>query len=110
MGYRPEFKDTNNQGLCFYGTKLYGYVSDESKLPSCQFLVLIGKVDPEEIEWWGYGFTHEMVLTPEQFRNFMDLYEKDYYDFRGCSLSEYPDYSIIQKLKESENDKHIEWG
>lgn len=110
MGYRPEIKDLRNPDLCFYGTKLYGYVADESELPSYQYLIQIGKLTHED-DYWGYGFTHEMTLTAEEFRKFMELYEQDFDEFGGFGkLSEYHDYNIIQELLESGSDKHIEWG
>lgn len=108
MGYRPEFKDLQNPDLLFYGTKLYGYV-DESKLQSYKYLLSIGKAEEDDL--WDYPFEHEMILTAEQFRKFVDLYEKDFDRYgKFGPLSNYHDYSIIQKLKATESDKHIEWS
>ena len=108
MGYRPEFKDTENPDLCFYGTKLYGYVN-EKELSSYQYLLSIEKVTSDDI--WDYAFPHEMVLTAEQFRVFMKLYEKDFdkeAGFEGC-LAAYADYKNIEELLKTDSDKHIEW-
>lgn len=108
MGYRPEFKDMENPDLCFYGTKLYGY-TDESALSSFQYLLSIRKVERDTI--WDYGSPNEMTLTAEQFRKFMQLYEKDF-DERSeyLNLCEYHDYNIIRALMQTESDKHIEWN
>ena len=109
MGYRPEIRDLQNPNLRFYGTKLYGYVSDDLELPSRRYLISIGKV--EEGDFWDYPFPHEMTLTAEQFRKFMELYEKDFDEYGEFGkLSEYHDYNVIQELLKSESDKHIEWS
>lgn len=107
MGYRPEIQDLGNYDLCFYGTKLYGYVK-EAELPSYQYLISIGKVGKDDV--WGYGFTHEMMLTADQFREFMARYEKDFDEISGFGpLSDYHDYDIIQKMLKSKSDKHLIW-
>ena len=109
MGYRPEIKDLQNPDLRFYGTKLYGYVRDDLELPSRRYLISIGKVKDDDV--WDYTFSHEMILTAEQFRKFMELYENDFDEYgKFGKLSEYHDYNVIQELLKSESDKHIEWG
>ncbi len=108
MGYRPDIIDVENPMLRFYGTKLYGYV-DTSDLPSCNYLKFLGKIDNDE-EWLG-GCGPDITLTAKEFRTFMELYEKDFDQYgKYGKLSEYHDYDIIQKLKATESDKHIEWG
>lgn len=110
MGYRIDIRDTKNPNLRFYGTKLYGYVHDESKLLSCQYLISIGKIN-DDVFIWDYPFPHEITLTAEEFREFMQLYEKDFDGFgKYGTLSEYPDYSVIQELMKTDSDKFIDWG
>jgi hypothetical protein len=107
MGYRPEITDCEDSELCFYGTKLFGYFN-ASKLESCQYLFSIGKVkDPNS---WYYEHPNEMVLTAEQFKTFIELYEKDYNRiYAPYTMSEHSDYWMIRAMLERDTCKHLEW-
>jgi hypothetical protein len=108
MGYRPDIMDTKRPELRFYDTKLYGYV-DHEQLSSFKYLLSIGKVDEDVI--WDYSWQNEMILTAEEFRKFMPLYEKEFDELMSFGkLKDYYDYNIIQELLKTDNDKHIEWG
>lgn len=61
MGYRLSISDLEN-GLKFYGTKLYGY-TNERVLDSCKYLESIGKVD--DLTIFSGGIDNKMTLTPE---------------------------------------------
>lgn len=112
MGYRPNFKCLDNSGLEFYGTKLYGYC-DTNKCLSHQYLVEIGKIDPEEVIW-DYSFENYIKLTASQFAIFAALYEKDVNafttDFNGEDFSwDKPDRGVVKKMIEKDCDKEIWW-
>ena len=104
----------------YYGTKLYGYVNDESKLLSYEYLKRIGKLDEivtldinnfetvEDIKW-DYCFDCHFVLTAEQFSTFIGLYAQDLcdkYDSRVAFLFLKELIPIIA----DPGDKTIEWG
>ena len=43
MGYRPYIRMKDKDEPSYYGTKLYGYLEDDCALPSCQYLISLGK-------------------------------------------------------------------
>lgn len=120
MGYRIDIRCKDNQDLHYYGTKLYGYVNDESKLLSYEYLKRIGKLDEivnidvnnfesvEDIKW-DYCFDCHFVLKAEQFSTFIGLYAQDLcdkYDSRFAFLFLKELIPIIAE----HGDKYIEWG
>lgn len=106
MGYRLSVSELKNE---YYGTKHYGYcVKEEQELASYKYLKSIGKVDGDEI--FDYCCENPIVLDAEQFRTFIDLYNKEY--MSGISW-QYPHNILeeeeIKKLCESSYDKLIRW-
>ena len=102
MGYRLSISDPEN-GLKFYGTKLYGY-TDERMLESYKYLESIGKVD--EFTTFSDCIDNEMTLTPEQFREFIRLYSEDFFKKCGFKISK---YNAIEEMLATENDKIVRW-
>lgn len=69
---KPEF--------CLCLGKLYGYVNDETKLDSFKYLKNLGKFDDYDYILWDYGASHDIELTKEQCKTFVELYKKDYFE------------------------------
>lgn len=83
MGYRIDITDVVTK-TNYYGTKHYGYAKcgDEHQLESFKYLVSIGKMKGDE--YFEYGCENACVLNAEQFRRFIELYNKEYMSgFRG---------------------------
>lgn len=80
MGFRLSVVCKNNKDLEFYGTKLFGYVHDETKLESWKYLKDLGKLDEigmgDECAWWG-GCTDDIELSEKEFELFIRAYAKD---------------------------------
>lgn len=96
MGYRLSVSKLNE---VYYGTKLFGYVDDESVLNSFKFLK-----DHEYItgdEFWTYSFDNAIVMLKtdfDQFRNFYAL------DLEAC----YGDLVSKDFLKDTEELTKLE--
>lgn len=103
MGYRleiSEFKDLN------VGTKLFGYVDDETKLKSYQWLLEHRKIVGEEC--WTYGYNPKIILNSEEFKEFIVLYiedKKEYYSYPN--FEEFA--NSLLKISETEDCKLLEW-
>lgn len=112
MGYRLWIEDKDDERLGFYGTKLYGYVRDERKLRSYEYLVRIGKFDGNET--FTYGYDNEIELTAEEFKKFAEAYDEDYYDAndkdKDCPRGWFVGNPDIAKLMASDADKIVSWG
>ena len=120
MGYRLSIECKNNPELRYYGTKLYGYVEDESKLLSYEYLKRIGKLDEivnldvnnfesvEDIKW-DYCFDCHFVLTAEQFATFIGLYAQDLCD-KYDSIFAFSFLRKIVRIIAEPGDKIIEWS
>ena len=122
MGYRLEISELTDSGVKkgVYASKLFGYVDDESELSSYKFLkdnhFLEKEFDEDDVKndncFWGYGIEPEFILTAEQFRTFMKLYEEDLLKFRNI---EYKECMFEEEQKRyndmllSENPKMITW-
>lgn len=104
MGYRMSVNDGVNN---FYGTKLYGY-TDHTDFLSYKYLLEIGKADGSE--FYDYCCENEVVLSAEEFKKFIALYNFDlFYSNTGygtCNVFEYPE---IRKLVNTKFDKVISW-
>lgn len=107
MGYRLNVLDAQHPELEFYGTKLYGYVADETKLPSCKYLISLGKVDDDTI--WDYSCENETQLTAKEFKTFFSLYEEDFFAQMHIRLKDYYDYWKIERMYETDSDKILTW-
>lgn len=78
MGYRLSISKVNE---VYYGTKLFGYVDDENKLKSFNYLKDNGYIDGDEV--WDYNCANAIVMKKTFFEEFRKLYAqdlKDYYD------------------------------
>lgn len=98
MGYRLNVSSKTNSDKSYYGTKLYGYV-DEKNLQSYKWLERHGKLTGDEV--WDYGCENTIVLTAEEYQEFIKLYARDY-----CEKFVYP--NIMQELKEVADDGDVE--
>lgn len=102
MGYRLEISKVIPSDVG--GSKLYGYVEDETKLKSYKWLLNHGYIDGDEV--WTYGCNPQIVLTKHQFKEYMELYWNDLNTFRN------PEWEISEELKkliEEDCDKLLEW-
>ena len=106
MGYRISIKDGVNS---YYGTKHYGYYDyyKEHEFESYKYLLSIGKMDGDEL--FDYGYYGDIELTPEEFRIFIELYNKEYNEFRSVSHDMMEEPEIIS-LYNSDRNKQISWG
>ena len=122
MGYRLQIIELTDSGdeKSIYASKLFGYVDDESELSSYKYLkvnhILEREFDEESIKndncFWGYGIEPEFILTAEQFRTFMKLYEEDLLKFRNieykkCMFED--EQKLYNDMLLSENSKMITW-
>ena len=89
MGYRLEISEVKDNGDC--GGKLFGYINNEElhKCKSWQWLKKHEYITDEDEDCWDYGFDHQIVLWPDQFKEFIELYIDDYnkYSQYGNKLS-----------------------
>lgn len=113
MGYRLTVEQIQKEPQ-FYGTKLYGYVDDVTKLKSFQWLAEHNKIDPEEDRycWDAYG-SMDIRLTAKEFREFIALYEEDLEPLtlaNRWNRFNIDDVAILKELRDSDNDKIISWG
>lgn len=75
MGYRLEISKIK-YAAC--GGKLFGYVEDETKLKSYQWLLEKGYLTGnKDEEFWDYGYNPQIILRPSEFREFIKLYNED---------------------------------
>lgn len=109
MGYRLEVSEVKpRHTIC--GGKLYGYSAGQSegdgieKLKSYQWLKEYGAINGNE--FWCYGCSIDVVLSAENFREFFDLYCKDFKRINGHELTLSP---VAIKSYENEEDKLIQW-
>lgn len=94
--------------------KFYGYV-DLYGLLSPDYLYDLGKIEATDIFYWSPDGP-EFDLDPEQFRTFMDLYQKDIqqYHFSSGSIY-YSDRDLykhspkLRDLYENNKTKHLDW-
>ena len=86
MGFRLSVTCKDNEAITFYGSKLYGYVEDETKLESWKYLKELGKLDEismgDEYAWWG-GYVGDIELDEKEFNLFIGYYTKDLVDKYG---------------------------
>ena len=85
MGTRLECK-TKDERIYYYGTKLYGYTSEEElwEMPSFKYLQSLHIGMP----WFIHECTDDFELTSEQFETFIKLYQNDYNNFYGEEVVE----------------------
>ena len=104
MGYRLCIEDGVKK---FYGTKLYGY-TDHKDFLSYKYLLEIGKADGTE--FYDYCCENEVVLSAEEFKKFIALYNFDLFfnemGYDACNMFEDPK---IRNLVNTKFDKTIYW-
>lgn len=116
MGYRPTIicKDTNTE---IELGKFYGYIKLDN-LKSIEWLKNHKCFTDTDIDLFNLGcYGIAIEFTADEFREFMDLYEKDINDYQDYDYISYPKpYKISDHYKEYEDiynnefDKIIEWG
>ena len=105
MGYRLEMSKVEYSAC---GFKLYGYIDENilKQFKSYQWLLKHNYIDGDE--YWDYGFNPQIILRPEDFKEFIKLYNEDY-----NSVSDEKDVVIndkkIQALIDSEERVLLEW-
>lgn len=108
MGYRLEMSKIKHSAC---GGKLYGYVDDEKKLKSHQWLLEKGYIDGDEC--WGYGCNPQIVLSPDEFKEFIKLYNEDVNNFKSFYIKRQKDLILnsieIKELMDSDCDVLLEW-
>lgn len=117
MGFRIDIRCEEKPDVCYYGTKLYGYVEDETKLASWKFLNEHDKFkelmcnspvdDPKDI-YWG-GCTENITLTEKEFGLFIGCYTEDLVDEYGVRYALNFLKEVIPILTEP-GYKLISWG
>ena len=102
MGYRLEISEIKYKAC---GGKLYGY-EDEKQLKSHDYLVKKGYLDGDE--YFSYGFEGNIVLSSEEFKEFIKLYNQEMNE-----ISKNKDWVIkqeeMQELLENNEDKLLQW-
>ena len=108
MGYRLEISKLD-YAAC--GGKLYGYIDDETleKLKSYKWLLDKGYIDGNEM--WTYCCGPKpIVLSPGEFKEFIDLYIEDKRKIRPTEQFEKEFVPDLQKLKDGKTFILLEWG
>lgn len=104
MGYRLEISKIEYVAC---GGKLMGYVEDDSKLRSHQWLLEKGYIEDDE-SYWDYGYNPRIILRSDEFKEFIKLYIEDKIEFQN-----YPHFKDEAKklleLAETQDMKLIEW-
>lgn len=122
MGYRLDVTDCFTKAN-MYGTKLYGYCEQDEfdNLLSWKYLVQIGAAKEEDnlylnTAYFGGVPTDEgIILNPDQFRIFLNLYMIDYaasWKREGETILQMLDLAFgdtWRPVYESNNDKVVGW-
>lgn len=120
MGYMLNVVDAEHRDVAFYGGKLYGY-APISECLSYAYLEQIGvaamlrkRFDYEQgqdDDMWKYTAENRFILTAEQFRCFIILYQDDYKRVSNIKLCQntVSEYNLKQ-LIESDSDKELYWN
>ena len=109
MGYRLNVQQITKEPE-FYGTKMYGYVTDVTALKSFRWLAAHNKIDTEaDRDCWDAYASMDIRMTAEEFREFIQLYVEDLYKNDCGELSVEKDIALGH-LFNSEEDKIVSWG
>lgn len=115
MGYRPTIVCEEKE---IELGKFYGYVELEG-LESIKWLIEHNKINEDEVDMFNYlPFEPIIHFTAEEFRDFIDLYEKDINNYNRQSAIKYPvpNYKISDwypdflEIYDNNSPKTIEWG
>ena len=101
MGYRLSVEKVGDNTPKYYGTKLYGYVDDETELKSYQWLIKEGFLNESEEYVWEYCCDNPILMRVESFRDFVILYNEDLNKFLKPEMEDsfIKDEDIQQFLK-----------
>lgn len=122
MGYRLDCCLENDEHISECFGKLYGYVLDERKLKSYQYLKELGKfyqyseiLDKNgDIYYWGYGFYPEIKLAPNEFKTFSNYYIQEFvyywYDVKEQKQQLENFTKLRDKLLKFNENIILEWG
>lgn len=114
MGYRPTIICGSDR---FEYGKFYGYV-DHEKLKSIQWLLDHNKIEDIWDDFLG-GWDPTIEFTPNEFREFITLYEQDIndYEFDDYLIDAYPKpfkmsdhWDKFNDIFNNNENKIIEWG
>ena len=95
MGYRLEIDMVGKKNFICCG-KLFGYVEDNTKLLSCQWLINNEYLDKEkDTIYFGFGFEGNFVLRGYELKEFLSLYIKDLENF-----DQYDNDKLIQEIND----------
>ena len=90
MGFRLSVVCKDNKDVEYYGTRLFGYVDDETKLESWKYLKNLGKLDEigmgDEHAWWG-GYVGDIELCEKAFELLIGYYINDLIDEYGDKIN-----------------------
>ena len=111
MGYRLCVEQIQKEPQ-FYGTKLYGYVDDVTKLKSFQWLAEHNMINPEEDKYcWDSEASMDIRMTASEYREFITLYREDIEKAYGVHFTILEnDNELFRELYNSDNEKIISWG
>lgn len=109
MGYRLEVSKIKH--VKGYG-KLYGYLGGkENNLKSHEWLLKKRYIDGDE--YWTYGTNPQIILTPDEFKEFIYLYNEDCNNFDSEHIIHPKDWIIndkeTKKLTDGQDDILLEW-
>lgn len=111
MGFRLDVYKKQNM---FYGTKLYGYVGDETKLLSYQYLIDEQLIEKDKYYHFDYGMELELILKKGQLLKFLELYNIDYKThFKENLLEDNEEFkNLYEKVKSDREyqDYILTWG
>ena len=117
MGYRPTIICGKTEIML---GKFYGYIDGLMELESIKWLIKKKKVDDSgliKFDWCPEG--PEITFTADEFREYIDLYEKDINntDFTKTHIDYYPKpynllkiYPKLKRIYKNNKPKTIEWG
>ena len=89
MGFRLHVRCTNNEDVEYYGTKLFGYVQDETKLKSWRYLYGLGKlkeIGMDDVYAYWDGYVGDIELSEKAFDLFIGYYIDDLIDKYGDKI------------------------
>jgi hypothetical protein len=74
MGFRLSVVCKDAKDIKFYGSKLYGYVEDETKLKSWKYLNGLGKLEEigmDDVYAYWDGYVGDIELSEKEFNLFI---------------------------------------
>lgn len=110
MGYRLEVSELKHKQT--YG-KLYGYCENEKELKSYKWLEKKGFLKDVGDNWYDYYENPQIILSPNEFKEFITLYNEDCNNFENNYIKHPKDWIIkneqTQELINGIKDIVLEW-